>query len=394
LVLFVVAGVATAQTTVSASGEFFAVSGVTARDGAILRIVGPGGLGLMMKIPRGEATTINLMDAARALDKEAINLQPGVYRYEVVSRPGGEIVRGRFSLGTAAGDGANTEEDIGILGTNNLDWVSISDDDDDGITTLDLDSDGGTFDLHWTLVNENGFLFFQEHDTAGVNSGGTGLTNVSFMRNNIGGGVGIGTEVTLFSLDIQAASPIINLADTDGGSNWKLINAGGDFWVQSDCHSACSPNERWEVVRVVDGSGEDSLVIDPTGTSLSSSRTVKKNIERAATATLLEQVAELPIYTWSYSVDSTDTMHVGPMAEDFHHQFGLGADEKRISPIDTSGVALAAVQALYQELGDRETEIAELKASLEAQRAVDAAASAEIAALKAAVEELFAERVE
>ena len=359
--LLLVAVGAAAQPTVSASGQFLVVDGVVAENGAILKIVGPGGFGFMQNLARGKGATIDLI----AISGERA-LQPGIYYYEVVSRPGGKTVTGSFSIGGDSEGGPIAAEDpIPLALTLHQDAISIQDAVDDGITTLDFDSDGNTFDLHWTLVNEQGFLKFKEHTSLGQNEAGSGTTNVSFMRQAAGGGIGIGTDTALSSLDIQKSAPIINLTDTDGGTNWKLINSGGDFILQSDCAFDCEFLERWNVVTLEDGALEDSLIINSSGVSLSSSRTVKKNIEPAASAALLEQLAELPIYTWSYAADSTDTIHVGPMAEDFHHRFGFGSDEKRLSSIDTGGLALAAIQGLHQEAQDKDSKIQALERRLE-----------------------------
>ena len=37
---------------------------------------------------------------------------------------------------------------------------------------------------------------------------------------------------------------------------------------------------------------------------------------------------------------------MGPMAQDFRRAFGLGVDDRSINSIDSSGVALAAIQGL------------------------------------------------
>ena len=37
------------------------------------------------------------------------------------------------------------------------------------------------------------------------------------------------------------------------------------------------------------------------------------------------------------------------MAQDFYASFGLGRDDKGISTLDTSGIALAGIQALVDE---------------------------------------------
>lgn len=57
----------------------------------------------------------------------------------------------------------------------------------------------------------------------------------------------------------------------------------------------------------------------------------------------------LPIARWNYKHDSADTPHLGPVAQDFHQAFGLGADDKHIATVDADGVALAAIQALKAE---------------------------------------------
>jgi hypothetical protein len=49
------------------------------------------------------------------------------------------------------------------------------------------------------------------------------------------------------------------------------------------------------------------------------------------------------------------------MAQDFRAAFNLGEDDKHISPLDTGGVALAAIQGLHRMLQDKDREIADLK---------------------------------
>lgn len=57
---------------------------------------------------------------------------------------------------------------------------------------------------------------------------------------------------------------------------------------------------------------------------------------------------ELPISEWSYK-DDLGVRHIGPMAQDFRHSFGLGHSDTGISTIDTGGVALAAIQGVKKE---------------------------------------------
>ena len=71
---------------------------------------------------------------------------------------------------------------------------------------------------------------------------------------------------------------------------------------------------------------------------------------------ILNQVASLPISTWESKSD-TKTHHIGPMAHDFQAAFGLGKDDKTISLVDESGVALAAIQALNEKLKEKDAQI-------------------------------------
>jgi hypothetical protein len=79
-----------------------------------------------------------------------------------------------------------------------------------------------------------------------------------------------------------------------------------------------------------------------------SDRNSKQAIEPVDGAALLERVARLPLATWEYK-DAAGVRHLGPMAQDFAAEFGLGADDKHIAPGDAAGVGLAAIQALKSE---------------------------------------------
>jgi hypothetical protein len=91
-----------------------------------------------------------------------------------------------------------------------------------------------------------------------------------------------------------------------------------------------------------------------------SDRTSKENFAPVNCREVLEKVAALPISRWNFKSDAT-TPHVGPVAQDFHAAFGLGADDKHIATVDADGVALAAIQGLNQRLNEQEAEIQELK---------------------------------
>jgi hypothetical protein len=97
-----------------------------------------------------------------------------------------------------------------------------------------------------------------------------------------------------------------------------------------------------------------------------SDRNAKQDFEPVDPKEILERVTKLPLTSWSYCSESNSVRHLGPVAQDFHEAFGLGADDKHIAGLDSSGVALAAIQGLSQELKAKQTEIDQLKQRLEA----------------------------
>ena len=83
------------------------------------------------------------------------------------------------------------------------------------------------------------------------------------------------------------------------------------------------------------------------------------------------------VETWSYKSQDPSIRHMDPMAQDFYAAFGLSADETHISTVDADGVALAAIQGLYQIVKEQEAQIGELEARLaELELAGDASGSA------------------
>lgn len=76
-----------------------------------------------------------------------------------------------------------------------------------------------------------------------------------------------------------------------------------------------------------------------------SDRNKKENFKTLDDNEILAKISQLPITRWNYK-GLTD-QHIGPMAQDFYTIFRLGTDDKTISTIDPSGVALGGIQGLY-----------------------------------------------
>lgn len=96
----------------------------------------------------------------------------------------------------------------------------------------------------------------------------------------------------------------------------------------------------------------------------SSDRALKHDGGPIDTRQVLERLAALPIHRWSFIADDAATPHLGPMAQDFNAAFELGADERYIGATDADGVALAAIQGLYQLIQEQQARIGVLEADL------------------------------
>ena len=88
-----------------------------------------------------------------------------------------------------------------------------------------------------------------------------------------------------------------------------------------------------------------------------SDRDAKEAFESVDSREVLRRLAALPITSWSYKVERGAARHVGPTAQDFREAFGLGLDAKSIGTIDADGVALAAIQGLYELLLEKEEQL-------------------------------------
>ena len=104
------------------------------------------------------------------------------------------------------------------------------------------------------------------------------------------------------------------------------------------------------------------------GTSWSalSDRAVKTNFAAVDARQIAEAVAAMPITSWNVKAQDPSIRHLGPMAQDFREAFGLGESDRHISSIDADGVALAAIQGLYEMVQERDARIEELEVRLDA----------------------------
>ena len=144
-------------------------------------------------------------------------------------------------------------------------------------------------------------------------------------------------------------STVLQMATPTGNGKFRVRKSGG---LQA-------LNGSTEIMAL--NSTGDLTVKSVTETS---SREAKNGFESVDGQSVLEKVAALPISEWSYKADNPSVRHIGPMSEDFHATFGLGKTAKGITSVDTSGVALAAIQGLNQKLMEKDARISELEQRL------------------------------
>ena len=94
-------------------------------------------------------------------------------------------------------------------------------------------------------------------------------------------------------------------------------------------------------------------------------RKLKKNYKPVDGRDVLARLVAMPITTWNGIAQSPDIRHMGPVAQDFHAAFGLGADDKSICTVDADGVALAAIQGLHSLVREQEAQLADMAARLD-----------------------------
>jgi len=80
-----------------------------------------------------------------------------------------------------------------------------------------------------------------------------------------------------------------------------------------------------------------------------SDRNLKENFEPVDGEEILSLLDQLPVTKWNYKSDDPGIRHISPVAQDFYGLFNIGNDDKSISSVDPSGIALAAIKELNRQ---------------------------------------------
>jgi hypothetical protein len=215
-------------------------------------------------------------------------------------------------------------------------------------------------------------------------AGGMAATVPGGMFNNAGGDysfaaghrarIGAGDAGTFLFADSN------DLEFNSAAANEFAVRATGGVRFVSAIDSSGSPSAG---VRLAKGSGSWESLSDLNA---------KANLAPVDPREILKRLVTIPITAWNYKTEDPSIRHIGPLAQDFH-LFGFGEDDKHISTVDADGVALAAIQGLYQMMQEKDhlitaqqQEIAALKTEIVAQQSRTTALEARLTALEQAAE--------
>ena len=205
------------------------------------------------------------------------------------------------------------------------------------------------------------------------------------------GNVGIGTDSPSYPLHVQRSSSSATLLMVeDNGTSAKRemlrIENTGD-WKLS--FRDTTDNVEWRVATGLFGTvsdtftigettnGDPEFALEPSGNltitgalTQNSDVNSKENFTELSRLDVLTLINQMPVTRWNYKFDDDSVSHVGPMAQDFYAAFQLGATEKKISPLDVASVGLVGVQQLSRQLKEKDAQIAELVAKVDALEAM------------------------
>ncbi len=162
-----------------------------------------------------------------------------------------------------------------------------------------------------------------------------------------------------FKIRPGAGESSVDIAGT-GNVGFGLVNASAALHIRRNFASSYLLVERTNGDRRMELDNDGNLYVGGTITQLSS-RHSKENLVAVAGSALLDQLRNLDLWTWNYISAPDADRHIGPVAEDFYAAFGLGTSDQSLAPGDVAGVALAASQALSEEIAQRDAKIATLE---------------------------------
>ena len=164
--------------------------------------------------------------------------------------------------------------------------------------------------------------------------------------------------------DHSLAAGYMAWANHNGGFVWADMS-GFPFYSTAINEFSARATGGARFVSAIDATGNPTagVTLAAGGGSWSSlsDRGLKENFLSMNGKQILARLMAVPISAWNYKAQDPFIRHMGPLAQDFYAAFGLGEDDKHISTVDADGVALAAIQGLYELLREKDAEIAAIK---------------------------------
>jgi hypothetical protein len=186
-------------------------------------------------------------------------------------------------------------------------------------------------------------------------------------------GGGSGNTVTGFYGTVPGGAGNTALGNFSFAAGRSATSLEGSFiFADSTDVALTSPNSHTFAARAVNGfyfytsTNGAGAVLHPGsgGWSSLSDRASKENIAEVDGREILARLVAMPVASWNYRSQDPSVRHIGPIAQDFKAAFDVGEDEKHISTIDQSGVALAAIQGLNAVVKEKEERIQSLESDM------------------------------
>jgi len=161
---------------------------------------------------------------------------------------------------------------------------------------------------------------------------------------------------------VISLGPSFGVATNDAGTATFSVRAANGIWFGTTTGTPSIGSGRF-----IDTSTGAYLTSTGVWTN-TSDRNLKEGFVPVDGEDLLRRLGKVPMTTWKYSADKANVRHLGPMAQDFSAAFGLGDSDRAISTVDSSGVALAAAQALDARTNAQQSRIVELEQQVRQQQ--------------------------
>ena len=213
---------------------------------------------------------------------------------------------------------------------------------------------------------------------AAVVGGGVGNTASGTSSSVVGGGSGNTASGDYSSVAGGSANTASAAYSFAAGRRAKANHQGALVWGDSTDADIASSAINQFIARASGGVKFYSNSSLTAGVTLAagggswasvSDRNAKQNFASVDGTGLLARLASIPVLTWNYKAQDASIRHLGPMAQDFYAAFQVGEDDKHIATVDADGVALAAIQALYQRSVQKDRKIEQLTQEVDELRA-------------------------